>query len=623
MNATIRLFKALEVDSNKKPVKPTKEFLQLTLKYGVIFTPNVLNDYSLNTLVDIARDVGISFNEMNSSFHKSWEKVKNSPLEQLFMEQIIHYFTTYGLENLNAYSKDTIFIPAEKLDTVKNQVEFIVIKGMTKTQLKERLLVLLESGVALEQQTVDDCVELCEELKINTLERINNKEVRVALGIKLGLVPSDPIEFLRLLIYKSTKKTLLIKSPVTIKAIKEVKDEDCIKLMKMYDKKYGLEQLSQIFYRFKPLFLAFKYTKQANTMINQIRKLAVINHKPMKEDYLNNITSSKNTVNTKKLKEELEKANIFRKARLAYALKFRMKEDNTSIMYRIRNGKSYSTSFETKNVAYLQPTYNTVVESIINDLTKQVKGKKIYIPSYITYSLPSSEKMFTGEIPSGSYITIDKNIVFGVHWNDIKDTRIDLDLSMSSVEGKIGWDRSYRSENSGILFSGDMTAAPLPNGATELFYVQKQGKITNLVNLNYFNYDDGTEVPYQIVIGKETIHNLHSNYMINPNNILCMVNSKINQKQKILGLLISTTQENRFYFCETYMGNTITTYNEKEYVKQSREYLFNYYQNTINLNELLIKAGAKLVDNVDKCDIDLSPSALSKDTIINLMTSQK
>jgi hypothetical protein len=621
MNRTIKLFKGLEVE-NKKKKKPSKEFLEECLKYGVIFSPTVIANYENELeLLTIARDIGLSSKDMNNSFHKSWNKVKNTPMEKLLMEQIVHYFTTYGLESVGAYSKDTIFIPAEELSVVKNEMEFIIIKGYTREELKEKLLTLLETGVALSQETVDDCVALGVEYKLDSLDRINNKEVRVALGMKLSLIPSDPIEFLRFLVYVSTKKTLLIKDKATIKAIKDSNSLDATVFLTMYDDKFGLDKLSVIFHRFKPLFLAFKYSKEGKTLVNRLRKYAITNHKPMKEDFLNSITHLK-TVDKTKLKNELDKANIFRKIRLAYALKFRLKEDNTSIMYRIRNGKAYSKEFNNHKQASAQILYNTVVESIVNDIKANVKGKKIYIPDYVTYALPSSEKMFSGDsIPSGTFITIQNDMIVGIHWTDVNTHRIDLDLSLVSIDGKIGWDRNYRNESGTILFSGDMTAAPKPNGASEFMYVKRQAKSTHLLNLNYFNYVKEIEVPFQIVIAKEKVNDFKENYMINPNNIVCMTNTKINQKQKILGLLISTIEESRFYFCETYMGDKISS-GTADHEMHSKNYLVNYYQNTINLNDVLVKAGAKLVEK-DKCEIDLSPNALQKDTIINLIANKK
>ena len=85
--------------------------------------------------------------------------------------------------------------------------------------------------------------------------------------------------------------------------------------------------LSEIFYRFKPLFLALRSNQGLRPIINKIRKLAVTHHKPMLEDYLNNITAIIKTgkgIDPKKLREELKKVNTFRKIRLAYALKYRV-----------------------------------------------------------------------------------------------------------------------------------------------------------------------------------------------------------------------------------------------------------------------------------------------------------
>ena len=100
-------------------------------------------------------------------------------------------------------------------------------------------------------------------------------------------------------------------------------------ILKQYESEYGLEKLSQIFLRFKPLFLCFKY-RDGRKIINKIRRLAKIHHKPMPEDYLNSITSklkSGNEINMDRLREELDKVNTFRKIRLLYSLQNRMSGD--------------------------------------------------------------------------------------------------------------------------------------------------------------------------------------------------------------------------------------------------------------------------------------------------------
>ena len=93
---------------------------------------------------------------------------------------------------------------------------------------------------------------------------------------------------------------------------------------------------------------------------------------------------------------------------------------------------------------------------------------------------------------------------------------------------------------------------------------------------------------------------------------------KIAQRQKILGLLTVTTKECRFYFAEANLGKSISAGNNA-FVENSKKYLFDFYRNTISLNDILIKAGNEIVRDSKKCDIDLSPEGLEKSTIIDLL----
>ena len=85
-----------------------------------------------------------------------------------------------------------------------------------------------------------------------------------------------------------------------------------------------------------------------------------------------------------------------------------------SIMYRIRNGKAYSTEveeYDIKQKTCAKRILDIVLKSIIEDISKNVKGKKIFIPDYINYSLPATEKQFTGNFPSGTYVSIPKDMI--------------------------------------------------------------------------------------------------------------------------------------------------------------------------------------------------------------------
>lgn len=631
--STIRLFKAVPIKTIEKK-KPTKALIEETIRRGFIFAPEVVANYSereLNDLIKVVEgEIGLTPEKMNSSFHKSWHKVKTAPIQQLIIEQLIHYFTTYGFESIGIYNKESVYVPAEKLEIPElkeGEINIVIIQGYTKKELKEKLLSLLQLGVALGENTIKDVIDVATFVGLSEkeIENLKNKEVRTALYDLMDFVPENPIEMLRYAVFKATDKSLLIKDKATIEMIKTKKNLDVLGLFVKYKNKFGLERLAEIFLRFKPIFLAFRTNSQMKSITNKIRKLAEKHHKPMKEDYLNAVTSKikkGEKISEKELKEALSKVNVFRQIRLAYSLKFRS-SDVKSIMYRIRNGKAFSDEIEgysTKQKTQAKKVFGKVMDSVIKAIKPKVKGKKVYIPEYISYALPSTEKQFTGDFPSGTCVSVSKDMIAGIHWKNANETRIDLDLSLVSAEtGKIGWDASYRTEKGNVLFSGDVTDAPEPNGASELFYVSKQEEGAYIMLVNYFNYSPSVEVPFKIVVAQEQARNMKHNYTIDPNNVKSVAKSVINQKQKVLGLLVTTDDECKFYFAETYIGNSITSSTSKV-TENSRKYLLEFYRNAISLNDVLVKAGAKLVKDRSKCDIDLSPEKLERGTILNLIS---
>lgn len=624
MKPMIRLFKAVPI-KNKKAKSSSKRFLSETIKSGFIFAPEVIANYSDESLKELIKTVEkelcLTAVQANNAFHKSWKKVKNSSDEQLFFEQIIHYITTYGFEEAGCYDQNTVYIPSEKLQIPKLEKEKIsitVIHGYTKEEIKEKLMKLL-SGIALKEETIKDVIEVIDFVGINEkeIEDVKNKETRVILFDKLDKIPENPVELLRFMIYKATGKTLIIKSK---KVIQEIKNST-FSFSKILSK-YNLVKLSEIFYRFKPIFLAFRRSnnrdKNVNSFINKIRKLAVHNHKPMPEDYFNTITAkiSSGKFDTEKFESKLKGLNVFRKIRLAYALNFRTKNSD-SILYRIRNGKSYATAFNFKKKEAAREMLSIVLDSISDNVKKKVYGKKIYLPKNIVYSLPATEKQFTGNLPSGSYVQLGTDIVIGVHWENFKNKRVDLDLSLLSINGKIGWDSNYRMGNGDILFSGDMTDAPAPKGASEFFYVKNKKEQTCSLMLNYFNYEpDG--VPFKIIIAKEHVKDFNKNYVVNPNNIITVVPCVIDKKQKMLGLLKIGNEFSRFYFCESNIGESITSRNT-ESMQRGKQWMIDYYTDSIEFKAILKDAGAIFVSNPEKADIDLSLEKLEKNTFINML----
>ncbi len=630
MESIVKLFKALPIEEKKK-AKPSSRLLEACISNGIIFSEEVIYNYSeedlLRKIDRIRHLIGLSPKDMNSSFHKSWRKVRDTPMFHLVLEQIVHYITTYGYEMLGIYDSDRVFIPAEELDipSLKDGVYLTVIKGYTPEEIKDKLLSLLSSGIALKEDTVRDAMNVIlyliskDVIDESFLELIKNREVRCLSYEYLGLVPRNPVEMLRLMVYESTGSSLLIKSEDLLLEIHSKQNINVLRSLKQYELKYGLESLGSIFYRFKPIFLAFRTNPELRRYVNRIRRLAKRYHQPMTLSYLDTVTARINrgeTIDSNYLRLELNKANIFRKTRLAYALHYRMRNPSVNL-FKIRNGKAYVKEYSFNNIEEAERVYDIVMDSIVSDLS-HLKDKSVYIPNYMVYALPTTEKQFTGDIPSGSYVKIDSDMVFGVHWNNVGDNRIDLDLSLIDTEyGKIGWDSRYKLGDE-ILFSGDMTDAT--NGASELFYVKRvESSRNSIVFLNYYNYSKDISVPYKILVAKEHLDALEENYMVDPNNVKCITTSNTSSKQKVLGIVTMSPTESRFYFSECTLGSAIASRINKVSI-MARDYLVTKFTNPITLSDVLVKAGCELVDSKEDADIDLSPNKLERGKIISLLT---
>ena len=430
----------------------------------------------------------------------------------------------------------------------------------------------------------------------------------------------------------------------------------------------GYSKLSSIFLRNKNLFLAFKNkddNKEINTIINKLRKLAIKNHKPLKKNILDCLTDENVDINLASLQEELDNITIFREIRIINGILYRLK-GTENIVYKIRNGKSYVKKLndpKTKYIERLEYLYKIIYNHLKNRISLKVKDKIIYIPDNITYAAPTSEKQFNGNIPEGSYLEIPRgeDLVYGVHWANIlngvnqessyygemsrrgSEERVDLDLKQMNKSEIFGWDASYRSKSGNILFSGDVTDAPNPNGATELFYVDKNyGYGAFLITLNMFT-GNSQDVPFEFVIAKGDGTDIRKNYVINPNNILEKMDMiiKKSERQMVVGF-ISIGETIKFYFNDFSAGASVRTSRQDDITLGAFDYLQAYSKVQLKLNDLLKDSGAKIINEptykklivtIDKegneisqeekevsVDIDLSTSAITKETLIDLLS---
>lgn len=570
---TLKLFNAvLHKDTNSKPFISKEGFI---ISPGAIWTKDEIVRHLLNEK--------LSGNDLNKTFHKSWKTIQESSRFELLQHQILHYISTYGSD-----FKDEVYIPSEVLDLEGTTLKYKVINSYTREEFIDKALGLLKSGIALKEETVNDLISLLvDELdyKFTGDEGIKNKEAIVKIAELYNVFPKNNVEFFRYIIYRTTGETLLIKNDNLISKIKSSNFNPSQQF-----KDFGLDNLSEIFNRFKPLFLGFK--DRCPKTINKLSKLSKKNHKPLVQNPLNNVTSIK-------LEESdlhwLENATIFSLFKALQALHSRIYGQNT-FMYRIRNGKSWLREKQT-NTENLEHNFNLIMDFMKSKYS--LNGKSFYLPSDVKYALPTSEKMFVGNIPTGTKFLGD-NLAVGIYWEN-EWGATDLDLSAINIDGKVGWNSSYN-QNNNLLYSGDITSAP--NGAVEYLYA-KDNVPTSLVRNNVFRGNDNCD--YKIVIGKGD--NIDRNYMMNPSKLFAEVKCQSVQKQTILGIF-STGEFTILNFGEGHLR--VSTGNSEKPI----ETLMYQWSNPLTFNWMVSELGGIVKDTEKDVDYNFSLDNLQKDSFL-------
>jgi hypothetical protein len=218
--ATLRLFTAIQVSEKRKQTIPPA-ILERTIKHGYVLDPAIPPEPNI---LDAIEDViGLFGEKANAAFHKSWKVIQESSMESLVIQQIIHYFTTYGFESLGIYREDAVYIPHEALEVpaLRHDIPLVVIKAMNAQEILERI-VNLGSGIALAQETLDDIITIVRDNAYDSAfaHNIQNRELKALLYDFYNIVPSEPVEFLRHLVSKLTDESLLIKNDALIEKIK-------------------------------------------------------------------------------------------------------------------------------------------------------------------------------------------------------------------------------------------------------------------------------------------------------------------------------------------------------------------------------------------------------------------
>ncbi len=628
--AIMRLFKSYIVEAPQKKQIPDEE----ALKKGIWIDKNC----SLKKMaIQLFGKDGFL---LNQTFHKSFQTVLKIKEEQHFLQQIVHYFTTYELSK-EEYPHNYIYIPKETLEIeeLKGDIKFVKINPITKEELTTKLWNLCQSKIALSKDTLHNILILKDYLKVNNqnILEINNKELKVFFYDTWNIIPEKPEEFFRYMMFKLTNETLIIKNKEMLAKINKSNKNLALLLLNQYKEQFGLKVLAQIFNRYKPLFLELKTTpKEFNLnfskdtfpslelkkMINKLSHLSKKYHKPFLKNDLDNFANwcekqEKEENFEKVLREKILSAGIYRAIKLVNYLNYK-KQHTQKRVYKIRNGKTWIVQ-EYKDRLYDPKKATEILNSIILEkLRENVLGKKIYLDTFMDLVLPQSEKQFIGNVPFGTSIQLSKeSIILGIHWFDVDKKRVDLDLKIISDEYTIGWNEEYK-KGEKILFSGDVTAAPFPNGACEYMYVDEKLNPT-MISLKVNNFTREVDsVTYDFIFAKGYKEKFKKNYIVDPNDIL--VKFKGNQIEKgkaehSLGVLLVESKHIKFIFTDLCTSNRIVS-NNTTLEKTLREYLKEESMIKCQLKDYLQKAGAILVDKKEEADFDLSMENINKDTLL-------
>jgi len=604
MSASLKLFGV--VLENRAPQSIRKTDFIFIREFGIVIAPN-----ASAKAVDIrswAKQSELTGNQLNGSFHKSWNKVMSASGYKLATEQLLHYFTTYGLEALGLAHPDLVYIPNEVLNTPE-PLPLRIIRGVSRDELISRTFKLLSSGAALKQETISLAFDLLDELDyvFTGSEDIRNREAKVYAIERTGILPTNPMDLFRWFVYKATGETLLIKNDALIA---KIKDSGYILPSLSYSQQIAL---ATHFNRLKPLWLAFKHSDANNpAIVNSISKISKIQHKPLAVNLLSNVSKVRTAA---EFLDVLPSANIFQLVRAYNHLKVRLASDNDSQLYLVRNGKGFAKEKPTKRPVIF---YETLADLLIQEIRARFTYEKIYVPDNVDYAIPTSEKQFVGMIPINTEIRIPKDESFGlvgIYWEDGQE-RTDLDLRADSMSDSVGWNSSYRNTNEdfeGIAYSGDMTSAP--NGASEWLY---HNKIIDTYSVKINSYRADENHSFKLIVGYGD--NVKKDYVIDPNRIIFKADLSMVQEEITLGILAPTENGSSFFLSGAATSNRSVGRDNK--VSQiARQALIKQTKNVLRLSDLMaLNNDYSYALDVEEAKYDLAPASLTKDSFLNLFT---
>lgn len=608
------------------------------IECGILFVNKHMMGVTVsNEIMKLADDLyGIDPEAINATFYKNQDTVLGKSRFDLFVDQVIHYMGTYGMASLG--EKPITLIPLQELDIPDVDVSKLkitvirlvgdgeVVNSINKTMLttkspSNRIISAMRSLLPYFDAPIED---------------IRSFELAIMAYDYAHLVPTDARMFLRYLIFKTTGDTLIVNNQRSVRAIKEAAATSGNTAYELLSKA-NMVNLASIFLRDKNLFLAYKTHKGCAPIINKLRRMADTYHKPMSDVAVKNYIQLVLHSRIKEARSLLPNMDNREMVKLLNAMTARLNmTETTSGVFNVRNGRSYCKegAFEPLTDEELN-ILNNEMDWVLNCLAKRLRpslaGKTFYIPDYVNYTVPTTEKQFVGNLPWGTFFNTDCDdlnpdmpATIGVQWvNPTESDWVDLDLHCFSADGHhFGWNSEYYGDKGQVTYSGDMTNAPAPDGAAEAFWIKNVG-IPLIFTLNEYRGDDNQE--FRLALSREFINDHgNRNFVLDPNQLLfAPIPLKFhNATSMTLGYYHNGT----FYL---YSGNlsegAVPKGNFYKYISG----IVYQTENKALLANLLDYCGASVIRSVEEKEmlegeagtpvIDLSPEALTSSTLLDIV----
>lgn len=678
-NKTIRLFKGVDMDVQGDKVSHSatevQNLVRYAVNYGIMFDTEILKSIStriLNNIINTAESYyGISNSVVNSTFFQTLDQNINTPTYMRMYMQALNYLQTYG--GVNVTSHETVQFGSNRQldDSVKLDLQqnFTVISAFTTEELEQKVQSLLYSGMALESKNVEDLIYLISKLNLKIeISKVKNREAMMKLSKELDLYPASPDMFMNYIYSLVTDDTMLVKNKQAyIKFNGMLLDSNSTNdfvylLMHEYDNNPATPSLRSLVNRYHKMFLILRKnapSKEERRFYNRIMRQGKNTKKTYRQkgilDQLPEYIKGEVSFNEKQILNALSNASTYKLARIYTYLVNLDKKDKNGSLYRIRNGKSYYVAGNNTVNHYFSSllSFKSVVDNkVIKDLVSKIVNELFqrgqhafadddnktvyYIPGGLYYSIPTSGKQFTGNIPDYTsfdfQLTGDERLGVGIHW----DEQADLDLHAVTLDGDtFGWNTDWLDDDAKVVYSGDMTHLDDSGNASEIMSISKDLDKPILLTVSpYYISDSYNDFNFDLFVTRFNQGKLSSDLNSDAPEVYVKAISKDafninklsfkNHNTMTIGMIIPRG-DGKFSFVLTNFNFGRVHVPDQDQNKQLLSYLNDYTENVPILNNIL---GGKLVDDKDLLShytehgyevVDLSPANVTVDTFTDLI----